>query len=47
MQLTHEEGGPWYVTRDEHSGELNAEIPNTLIQAHFEKKIQENAAAKR
>lgn len=40
--LTHEPGGPWEIARK--LGGWYADIPNDLIQAHFEKKrLEANA----
>lgn len=39
-QLAHESGGPWRETWDANPGALHLEIPNDIIRAHFERKIQ-------
>ena len=43
-QITHEQGGPWQVTREKHPDERSVVIPNHLIKEHFAAKIAANAA---
>ena len=42
-KLTHEPAGPWSVTRNQHPGVRNVEIPNRTIAAYFNGQLQENA----
>ena len=42
--LTHEAGGPWHISTQ--LGGSYAEIPNNLIQSHYEmKRLKANQAA--
>jgi uncharacterized phage-associated protein len=43
--LTHEAGSPWYVTWHNAQGRKNVDIPDRLIQEHFARLLNGNAAA--
>ena len=38
--MTHQEGSPWDITRKRHPGKRSASIPDSTIQAHFEKQAR-------
>lgn len=40
VELTHEQGSPWYVTRMKNEGAIGA-IDNSIIKEYFEKEILE------
>ena len=46
-QLTHEDGGPWQVTRASDPRRRDLTIPNSLIREYFRTQLRANAATGR
>lgn len=40
--ITHEQGGPWRVTKKEYGDKRHVVIPNRLIREFFKRKLDEN-----
>ena len=45
IQLTHEPGGPWDVTRKKFPGEIDARIDRSLMEKWFEKEAEKASQA--